>query len=278
MHWLKTLGGVGIDDENGALYAPSVRRQLLGLLALIAGHDASGISRDKLLAYVWPDCDARRARNSLKQALYSARCSLGSSLIRCSSGMVRLNRGVICADLWQFEAALESGEEATAVRLYRGPFLDGFYVTGREDFERWIDLERERLARRYAEALRVLAQQADAAGKTLQAIIWWRRLTVVEPLCSRAALGLMRALVIAGDPTGAREHARVHAAYVRTELGGPAAPEVVAYANQLRVVSPPEATSPSGSPVAVPRVMIRRGPERRISGPANVIVHGSALW
>ena len=266
MHCLKTLGAVGMDDENGMLPVP-LRRQLLGLLALIAGHDAYGITRDKLLAYVWPECDTRRARNSLKQALYSARRSLGGCVVHWKSGLLRLNRSLIDADLWQFEAALERRDEATAVAVYRGPFLDGFYASGLEEFERWIDLERERLARRYADALRVLAEQADAARKTPQAIMWWRRLTAVEPLCSTAALGLMRALVCAGDPTGAREHARAHASYVRSELGGPASAEIVAYANQLRDESRPEGLSSPGArdPAAAPRVLIRRGPERRIA-------------
>jgi DNA-binding SARP family transcriptional activator len=209
---LKTLGGLGIERGDQPLPSTGPRRRLLALLALIAEHDPPGISRDKLLAYLWPESDTQRARNSLKQGLYSLRQSLGIPLVNCAGGVLRLNRRLIEIDTWQFEATLVLGEEAKAVSIYRGPYLDGFYIAGLDELERWMEAERERLARRYGDALRVLAERAEANRDTLAAAIWWRRLTAAEPLCSTAALGLMRALAAAGDITSAREHARVHAA------------------------------------------------------------------
>jgi hypothetical protein len=150
------------------------------------------------------------------------------------------------------------------VGLYRGPYLDGYYLSGLYELERWTDAERERLARRYADALRILAQRAEANGDPAGAVVWWRRLTAAEPLWSTAALGLMHALVTAGDPTAAREHARVHAAYVRAELGGPVAEAVVALANQLRSDSVPQSsTLPRPRLALSPRPLTSRGPERR---------------
>jgi DNA-binding SARP family transcriptional activator len=262
---LKTLGGLGIERGDQPLPSTGPRRRLLALLALIAGHEPPGISRDKLLAYLWPESDTQRARNSLKQGLYSLRQSLGIPLVNCAGGVLRLNRRLIEIDTWQFEATLVLGEEAKAVSIYRGPYLDGFYIAGLDELERWMEAERERLARRYGDALRVLAERAEANRDTLAAAIWWRRLTAAEPLCSTAALGLMRALAAAGDITSAREHARVHAAYVRAELGGPVAEAVVAFANRLRdEPGPREPTSTPARALAPARVPpIMRGPERR---------------
>jgi hypothetical protein len=48
-----------------------------------------GISRDKLLAYLWPDSDSVHARNSLKQALFSLRHALDCRLLISSSGFFR---------------------------------------------------------------------------------------------------------------------------------------------------------------------------------------------
>ena len=47
---LRTLGGLGIERDDQPLPSPGPRRRVLALLALIAGHDPPGISRDKLLA------------------------------------------------------------------------------------------------------------------------------------------------------------------------------------------------------------------------------------
>jgi DNA-binding SARP family transcriptional activator len=263
---LKTLGGLGIERGDQPLPSTGPRRRLLALLALIAGHEPPGISRDKLLAYLWPESDIRHARNSLKQALYSVRQSLGIPLvINCAGGVLRLNRRLIEIDTWQFEATLALGEEAKAVSIYRGPYLDGFYVAGLDELERWMEAERERLARRYSDALRVLAERAEADSDTLAAAIWWRRLTAADPLCSTAALGLMRALATAGDPTAAREHARAHAAYVRAELGGPVAEAVVAFANRLRSEPVPDepGSSTPRAPVSLAAQAIDPVPDRR---------------
>jgi hypothetical protein len=54
----------------------------LALLALVAGHGDQGVSRDKLLAYLWPESDEARARNSLKQVLFGL---VGNWATHCSS-------------------------------------------------------------------------------------------------------------------------------------------------------------------------------------------------
>jgi DNA-binding SARP family transcriptional activator len=263
---LKTLGGLGIESNGHGLPPGTPRRRHLVLLALVGSYHPRGITRDKVLGYFWPESDTQHARNSLKQALYSVRQSLEMPLVACEGGVVRLDPRFIEVDAWQFQAALDRGDEVGAVGLYQGPFLDGCYLSGREELERWIDAERDRFARQYADAVRILAQCAEANGDSASAVVWWRRLTAADPLCSTAALGLMRALAAAGDPTAAREHAREHAAYVRTELGGPVAEAVVALANQLRSTpAPAESTRRQPRSDQPPRPLVRRGPDRRSS-------------
>jgi DNA-binding SARP family transcriptional activator/tetratricopeptide (TPR) repeat protein len=268
---LRTFGGLALERDDGPLTAPGPRRRLLALLALLAGHDPPGIGRDKLQAYLWPESDADRARNSLKQALHSIRQALGIPLVS-SGGVLRLDSRFIQTDLWQFEAALDRGDETRAVQLYRGPFLEGFSVPSLEELQGWIEDERERLARRHALALRTLAELADAHQERSTAVTWWQRLAEVEPLSSSAALGLMRALVAAGDTTAAREHARAHAAYLREELGGPIAEAVSAYERQLSERPAPrhsiEPASWTPPRVAVP---INRRPTR-------AAVAAGAMW
>jgi DNA-binding SARP family transcriptional activator len=228
---LRTLGGLSLEGDDPPGTLPGPRRRVLALLALIAGHQP-GISREKLMAMLWPESHIDHARKNLKQGLYSLRQSLGVPLVSCVNGVLRLDPRFVQVDLWSFEAELARGNEPGAVAAYRGPFLDGFQISGLNELEKWMQAERERLARRHREALRVLAERAETSGEPLEALGWWRQLTELEPLGSTAALGLLRTLVAAGEAD--REHALSHAAYLRAELGGPMAETVIALANQLR--------------------------------------------
>ena len=56
----------------------------------------------------------------------------------------------------------QAGDFACAVRLYSGPFLDGFQVTGASDLEEWIAGQRVRLEDRAIAALDALAAEAQS--------------------------------------------------------------------------------------------------------------------
>jgi DNA-binding SARP family transcriptional activator len=232
MLYLKTFGGLSV-GRSGSTNQLTPRRRLLALLALIAGHDTAGISRDKLLAYLWPESDSERARDSLKQSLSAVRQLLGLPLITCIGGVLRLNHRLIESDAWEFELALGRGDHAEAVRCYRGPYLDRFHVPGLPKFDGWVNRERQRIAGCYISALRVLVGQAEALGDRQAAIIWYQRLTDAEPLSSAAALGLVRALAAAGSVGTAKAHARAYSARL-VEVGAPVDDAVVEFARELR--------------------------------------------
>ncbi len=235
---LRTFGGFDLDLPGAHSGAPGFRPRIMALLALLVGHGPRGISRDKVLAYLWPDSDTDHARNSLKQALFSLRHASSGPLVLWAPGLLRLNSEVVEVDAWLFGSGLANGQEQAAVGLYHGPFLDGFYVSGLAEFELWTELERERLAAAYRGALKTLAVRAEAAADWPAAIAWWRRLSQCDPYSTPAALGLMKALESSGDPTGAVEHAHRHAARLRTELDCPVAGEVLSLVQRLGTLSP----------------------------------------
>lgn len=63
MFRLQTFGGLALVDGAGAGVATQRRR--LGLLALLAAAGERGLTRDKLLAYLWPESPPENARHSL---------------------------------------------------------------------------------------------------------------------------------------------------------------------------------------------------------------------
>lgn len=79
---------------------------------------------------------------------------------------------MVATDVWEFEDTLDAGDIETAVRLYAGPFLDGFFLRDAPEFDRWMDDQRRRLQRRCSDALAGLARAAMAAGDHALALTW----------------------------------------------------------------------------------------------------------
>jgi DNA-binding SARP family transcriptional activator len=139
------LGGLSI--EHAAELSPSAatfsagdtlpvagaaaQRRPLALLAFLATAPEGGRSRDQVLLHLWPDSTPTRARNVLKQTLYSLRRDLGAPDIVLQDGdRIRLNPALLTSDVAELEAALDRGEVERALALHRGRFLDGFSLGG----------------------------------------------------------------------------------------------------------------------------------------------------
>ena len=227
---LETFGGLALVDGAGAAAATQHRR--LALLALLAAAGERGLTRDKLLAYLWPERPAPNARHALEQLLYSLRRQVDAALF-LGTDPLHLNPGIITSDLAAFEEAFERGAGAAAVAQYRGPFLDGFYLGDAGEFGRWVETERARLAARYAAALERLGRESAERGDGVAAVAAWRKVVALDPFSSRAALGLMSALADAGERAEAIRHGRAHEALVRHELGAAPAAAVSALLGRL---------------------------------------------
>ena len=254
---LHLFGGCTLVADGEAITGPAVQRRRLALLAMLAASPGGGASRDKLIAYFWPEEERDQARHFLADSLFRLRKALGKDVLVTVGDDVRVNPDVLDADAGRFEKLVAAGEFAEAVALYRGPFLDGFFVSDAPEFERWTEVERDRYARRYAWCLEQLAARSETEGDWSGATEWWRRLAAHDPYSSRVALRTMFALDANGDVAGALQHARVHDAHVRDELGLESDPTVMALADQLR--ARPAAPTPPRPPV--------RGPEARAPSP-----------
>ena len=232
---LRTLGALDLRGPDGKeLDAVLVQPKRVALLCYLALATPRGPHRrDTLLPLFWPEHDTPHARNSLSQSIHVLRRGLGPDAVLSSGDTLSLAWGDLWCDVVAFEQALDGDRLVDAVELYRGELLEGFHLANAPEFERWLNRERERLARRYATAVEELATRREAAGDVVSAAIWWRRLGARDPFSSRAALGLMRTLAAAGDPAGAVQHARVHETLLREELNVAPHPEVAAFVRQL---------------------------------------------
>jgi len=233
MYSLRLLGGISLEGPSGPLSGRVNQRRRLALLALLGAARDKGVSRDKLVGYLWPETDGDGARHLLADSIYVLRGALSEEAIQSSGDTVRLNPDVVHSDLEAFASALERGDPVAAVRVYGGPFLDGFFISDAREFENWVEGERQRRAGEYGGALQSLAEAAEAEEDYAEASEWWRQLAAHDPYNSRVVLRRMKALAAAGDPANAIQCAREHEALLREELGIEA-PEVRALAALLQ--------------------------------------------
>ncbi|HEV8196176.1 MAG TPA: BTAD domain-containing putative transcriptional regulator [Gemmatimonadales bacterium] len=296
MFRLRTFGGLWLERDRQRIPGASPRR--LGLLAAVVAAGDHGISRDRLLLLLWPDATESKARHALAQTLYSFRRELGSELIRSDTPELLVDPEQLGSDFADFFDAKARGDVERVVELYSGPFLDGFYIPGADEFERWAEVERTRLRELAMQAMEAAARQATAAGRLEAASAHWRRLSVLGPLNSRIALGYMTSLADAGDVAGAIQYGRAHELSRRQELGAQPDPSVGALLARLtrgewRSSAPGHAPEPRPSgatlPPAIPRSESAHGPppavpsirrplRRWIAGVGVAVLAATALW
>lgn len=233
---LGTLGTLTVRDHRGAqldhVAAQAKRVALLAYLALTTDAGAN-CRRDTLLALFWPELDDYHAHAALRQAVHVLRQAIGhDAVVTRGRFEVGLNPEVVRCDARAFVRLAEAGDHAAAVQLYRGPFLDGFYLSGAIAFERWLEEVRARLARVAARSAWQLAQAAEGAGDIGSATHWAERATAILPNDEDAAVRLITTLWRIGNRTRAVDAYRRHARSLRAEYGLEPRPELVALLGQ----------------------------------------------
>lgn len=262
---LRVLGALQLSASDGrdveSLVHQAKRAALLAYLAIAVPRGLH--RRDKLLALFWPELDAPRARAALSQAVYVLRATLGeAAILPHGDGAVGLSADVVWCDAVAFEAALDAGRPEEALALYRGDLLDGFFISGAPEFERWLDGERERLRQRASAGAWTLAEAKAAEGDAFEAVRWAKEAAGLFPADEAGAQRLMTFLHGLGDRAAAIRVYDAFAERLRREYELEPSAETQALAATIRrperrgpAFPPPEPTSTTraAAPVPVPR-------------------------
>ncbi len=275
MFHLITLGSLSITGPGGTPTGLASRRRALAFLALV-GTARDGLTRDRVMALLWPELSAADARNNLKQMVFAIRRALGVDVFDRTTTNLRLDPELVAVDLHHFERALAVGAHDDVVADYAGPFLDGFFLPDLTEFERWVERMRQRVALNYARALETLAVQARLRGDVAAAVHWYRRLVEHDPISTTSVLGLMSALADASEPLEALECFRLHRDLIREEFDAEPDPKIRLAAEHLRKrlayrPSGPHSIAPRNSteiPLLPPFFAEPERTTRRTSGPA----------
>ena len=199
---LHTLGTLGLRAPEAPRASEAYARpKPLGLLAYLAIARPRGFqSQNSILAVFWPESDAMRAQQSLRQALHILRKALGEDVIvRRGRAEIGINTEIIRSDVCRFETAMAAGEFEEALGLYHGEFLAGFYIHDAPEFEHWVSNEQLRLHGQAVIAVRALIDRCDAEGSTDAAAMWARRWAELSPTDESAVQFAMARQLATGD-------------------------------------------------------------------------------
>ena len=171
------------------------------LLACLAAHQGRTVGVEQLIEEFWPE-DASTGRSNLYSALSALRKAFKPQgwsgpepeYIRKSPGGLAIQRELPywhdfdefsqhCQEAGVLESQGRVDEAmvslASAVTLYRGPFLDGCYMD-------WAGAFRSRVERQTCEALRRLSEYVLSQQRPLEALEYAHRLLEIDSCCQEA--------------------------------------------------------------------------------------------
>ncbi len=206
--------------------------------------------RPRLAAQLWPDLDEPSARRNLRRELARLREAGADALVQAEGDWLALAGEAAC-DLADFEAALDRGDVDTALALWRGPLADGLALGDAPEFDRWLDVQRERLRGHWRGALQAVAERAPPE----RALAHWQALLDDDPLQEQHHRALMRLHAAAGRREAALAQYERCRSLLRDELDLAPVAETEAIAAALR------STSPLSSPSAQESLQSSRSSE-----------------
>jgi DNA-binding SARP family transcriptional activator len=224
------------------------------LMQFLTAHRLRGVSRDELIAAVWPDVDEESGRHRLHQGIYELRSTLRAadperSPIVCLGGAYGFDENVpIWVDVEVFDDLVAAAmrtimeqrvDEAidvswAALELYRGDFLR--QATDAD----WATSERNRLSARFVLLSVQLGELLTRRGDCRAALAVLDPVLSMEPWNEDATVLKMRCYAKAGAPSMAATVYRACAEALASEFGIKPAAHTVSVYEQIRSAAPAE--------------------------------------
>lgn len=234
---LLLFGGVELLTAAGEPVADlQTQTKPLALLAYLAIAEPHGYHRrDQLLGLLWPGLDEDHARGALRKTLHALRRGLGEGALD-ARGDEEL--GVKAESLWcdalAFDEAIDAGQTARALDLYRGDLLPGFFVRDAAEFQQWLDEMRTRYQKQAATAAWIMAERSELEERATIAAEWARRAVTLAPYDERVVRKALALLGRVGDRAGAVSLYESFRQRLAREFEVEPAPETSALMRQIR--------------------------------------------
>jgi DNA-binding SARP family transcriptional activator len=242
------------------------RRKALALLCYLAVNEWPS-SREVLAGMLWPECDDKRARAGLRQALASLNETPLVEWLETDRDMISLRRdNRLWIDVSRFNELLAAAPTqetlSEAVAIYRDNFMAGFTLRDSAEFDNWQSIQTQVFQQKLISALEQLVALQIAAQETEKAIQSVRRWLIIDVLHEPAQRQFMRLCAATGQRAAALRQFETYSELLREELGIVPSAEMVRLYEAVKKNEPillEEKLSPLHSTLpALPRVVVGR--------------------
>jgi len=213
-----------------------------GLLAYLAVEGTLPHARESLMALFWPDDAPQSAQQSLRQALYALRRTLGDADNQTGEPFLLVTRQTVqfnpaaayTLDVATFLQQAQQGNPEQAANLYTAELLTGL-TTDSAPFEEWLRTTRQYLHNLALNTLHQLTQQRLDHSDYRQAALYARRQLTLEPWREEAHRQVMTALALSEERSAALVQYEICRRVLADELGVEPAAETTTLYTQIRV-------------------------------------------
>ncbi|MFC2046335.1 BTAD domain-containing putative transcriptional regulator, partial [Chloroflexota bacterium] len=205
-----TLGGLSVRVQSEPVTGFASRKvEALAVYLACAGRPKA---REVLAELLWEERTQSRSLSNLRVALSSLRKLVGPYFV-IDRDMVAVNpEADVRVDILEMERNLADARNQrlqltdstvtqleSAVGLYHGDFLEGFYVRGSEGFDNWMLLERERVRVVFEQTMLLFLDALLATQRWSDVIEWGERWIAQGQSPEPAYRALMNAYYGLGD-------------------------------------------------------------------------------
>ncbi len=241
---LEVLGGLRITRGGAPVDFVSSKAPALLVYLAVTGRLHY---RAALAALLWSEHPEEDARRNLRVVLANLRQTLAPHLLITREAIAFDRAGDYWLDVDQFEAALQAESPVdvsrlqAAVRLYRGDFLEGFYVREAPAFDEWATAQRERLRQLALNALHELVSYHTDQHEYAAGLDACTRLLGLDPWREDAHRQLMMLLALSGQQSAALAQYDACRRVLEAELGAEPSEETTRLYQRIRAgeLAPP---------------------------------------
>ncbi|MCX6050615.1 MAG: BTAD domain-containing putative transcriptional regulator [Chloroflexi bacterium] len=217
-------------------------RALLAYLAVTGTRH----SREALAGLLWPELPEASARRNLRHALSHLQKVVGPQWFTLTRGVALTEEHSWSVDVHALQSSVKklmaqdlNDTEATeafnqVLQLYRGEFLQGFYLQHAAHFEEWILAQREELRLLMLQGLEALVERCLRQGAYAVGLAATRRLLQLEPWSEPAHCLQMQLLAQSGRRADALTQYEACRKILAAELGVEPLPTTTALYHQIQ--------------------------------------------
>lgn len=244
------------------------RNKAVALLAYLAV-TPQPVTRETLLALLWPDYEPQAAQSQLRQMLWAINKVIGKEWLQVDRQAIGfIAQSTLQIDVRLYLQCLQALPATptdparlagllTVADLYRGDLLAGFTIGNSAEFAQWQQLETEAWRHRQMSVLSEIVTHLTNRQTYMEAITYARRWLALDPVNEAPHLHLMQLYVYSGQRGLALRQYQECVQRLNAELDAPPSADITNFYQEVLKNAVPPAPTPVlptvNSPVGLPK-------------------------